>query len=93
MIHEVGRSSGSVARVVGSLSTTNLKSPMSAAGAEDAGAAVAAPLAGAVAGAALGVAVVPPQAVTTIASVPSSAKPRRLKRSCEGLLLFPGGRP
>ena len=76
VIHDVGRSSGGPARVVGSLSTTNVKSPPAAAGALAAGA--DAP--GATdPGAADGVA--PPHALTTTANTASSASPRRFSRN------------
>ena len=72
VIHDVGRSSGGPARVVGSLSTTKVKSPPAAAGALAAGA----DSPGATdAGAADGVA--PPHALTRTANTASSANPRR----------------
>src|SRR6185295_17565660 len=73
VIHVVGRSSGTPARVVGSLSTTKVKSPVAApalgAGADSPGAAVPAGLPDGVA---------PPHALTTMANAASTANPRRL---------------
>src|SRR5918993_1754201 len=73
VIHDVGRSSGGPARVVGSLSTTNVKSPV----ASPLGAALAALAPGAADAPGLLDGVAPPHALTRTANAASIANPRR----------------
>src|SRR5688500_15645955 len=72
VIHDVGRSSGGPARVVGSLSTTKVKSPVAASLGATLGA-----LAPGATDAGLPDGVAPPHALTTMANTASIANPRR----------------
>ena len=74
VIHDVGRSSGGPARVVGSLSTTNVKSPVPA---SPLAAALAGALAPGATEAGLPDGVAPPHALTMMANTASIANPRR----------------
>src|SRR6187431_2619163 len=74
VIHDVGRSSGEPASVVGSLSTTNVKSPVAP---PPLGATLAALPPGAT-DAGLPDGVAPPHALTMMANTASIANPRRL---------------